>query len=219
MDALPIFMRIKGRRCLVVGGGEVAARKVTMLRKAGGDVLVVSPALHHELTAMVEAGQIIHQADVFRAEQLDGACLVIAATDDEQVNRAVYAEANIRHLPVNVVDCTELCTFTMPSIVERYPLTIAISSGGAAPVLARMIRARIETLVPATYGRLASIAAEYRDKVKARFATTQERRIFWESVFQGPIGERVLSGQEATARAALEQVLSGEADAQDHGEV
>jgi uroporphyrin-III C-methyltransferase / precorrin-2 dehydrogenase / sirohydrochlorin ferrochelatase len=219
MDALPIFMRIKGRRCLVVGGGEVAARKVTMLRKAGGDVLVVSPELHHELTAMVEAGQIIHQADVFRAEQLDGACLVIAATDDEQVNRAVYAEANIRHLPVNVVDCPELCTFTMPSIVERYPLTIAISSGGAAPVLARMIRARIETLVPATYGRLASIAAEYRDKVKARFATTQERRIFWESVFQGPIGERVLSGQEATARAALEQVLSGEADAQDHGEV
>lgn len=219
MDALPIFMRIKGRRCVVIGGGEVAARKVTMLLKAGADVLVVSPELHHELAAMLDAGQIAHEAAIFRAEHLEGACLVVAATDDETVNRAVFVEASARTLPVNVVDCPELCTFTMPSIVERYPLTIAISSGGAAPVLARMIRARIETLVPATYGRLATVAADFRDRVKARFATTQERRIFWESVFQGPIGERVLSGQEAAAREALEQVLSGTAEVQHHGEV
>lgn len=219
MDALPIFMRIKGRRCAVIGGGEVAARKVTMLLKAGADVLVVSPELHHELAAMRDSGQILHEAATFRAEHLEGACLVVAATDDETVNRAVFAEASARTLPVNVVDCPELCTFTMPSIVERYPLTIAISSGGAAPVLARMIRARIETLVPATYGRLATLAADFRERVKARFATTQERRIFWESVFQGPIGERVLSGQEAAAREALEQVLSGTAEVQHHGEV
>lgn len=219
MDALPIFLRIKGRRCAVIGGGEVAARKVIMLLKAGAEVLVVSPELHHELAAMLAAGQIIHEAAAFRAEYLEGACLVVAATDDEAVNRAVFAEASARTLPVNVVDCPELCTFTMPSIVERYPLTIAISSGGAAPVLARMIRARIETLVPATYGRLATLAAEFRERVKARFATTQERRIFWESVFQGPIGERVLSGQEVAAREALEQVLSGQVDVRNYGEV
>lgn len=219
MDALPIFMRIKGRRCVVIGGGEVAARKITMLLKAGADVLVVSPELHHELIVLFEAGQIAYEAAAFCAEHLEGACLVVAATDDETVNRAVFAEASARTLPVNVVDCPELCTFTMPSIVERYPLTIAISSGGAAPVLARMLRARIETMVPATYGRLASLAAEYRDKVKARFATTQERRIFWENVFQGPIGERVLSGQEASAREALQEALTGETDVQHHGEV
>ena len=219
MDALPIFMRIKGRRCTVIGGGEVAARKVTMLLKAGGDVLVVAPELHHELAAMVEAGRIAHRASVFSAEALDGACLAVAATDDDVVNRAVFTEASARNLPVNVVDCPSLCTFTMPAIIERYPLTIAISSGGAAPVLARMLRARIETLVPASYGRLAALAAEFRDQVKARFATTQGRRIFWERVFQGPIGERVLSGQEAAAREALTQALSSDEGQAHHGEV
>ena len=219
MDALPIFMRIQGRRCVVIGGGEVAARKVTMLLKAGGDVVVISPELHHELAEMHAAGKITHLADVFRAGHLADACLAVAATDEADVNRAVFDEANARQLPVNVVDCPELCTFTMPSIVERYPITIAISSGGAAPVLARMLRARIETMLPASYGRLAGLASEFRDRVKASFATTQERRIFWERVFQGPIGERVLSGQEPAARAALEQAIASDQTGQDHGEV
>jgi uroporphyrin-III C-methyltransferase/precorrin-2 dehydrogenase/sirohydrochlorin ferrochelatase len=219
MDALPIFMKIKGRRCVVVGGGEVAARKVTMLLKAGAEVHVISPELHHELADLVAAGTIRHLPSLFDASQLGEARLVIAATDDEATNRAVFVAADSRHIPVNVVDSPDLCTFTMPSIVERHPITIAISSGGTAPVLARMIRARIETLVPASYGRLAALAAEFRDRVKARFANTQERRIFWEGVFQGPIGERVLSGQEASAREALKSALVGDADALNHGEV
>ncbi|HYG12515.1 MAG TPA: siroheme synthase CysG, partial [Methylophilaceae bacterium] len=111
---------------------------------------------------------------------------------------------------VNVVDAPALCTFTMPAIVDRSLVVIAISSGGAAPVLARLIRAKIETMIPATYGRLATLAASFRDQVKARFATMQARRIFWEEVFQGPIAEQVLSGQEAAAHTAMNEALAGE---------
>ncbi|ROH88536.1 uroporphyrinogen-III C-methyltransferase [Pseudomethylobacillus aquaticus] len=218
MDALPIFMNITGRHCVVIGGGEVAARKVSLLLRAGGAVQLVSPELHPELRELADAGALQHVQALFEPSHLQAACLVIAATDDEAVNRAVHAAAVAANIPVNVVDVPHLCTFTMPSIVDRSPLLIAISSGGAAPVLARQLRARIETLVPASYGRLAALAAEFRGAVKQRFATTQQRRIFWEQVMQGPIAERVLSGQEAAARVALNEALQGAADVH-HGEV
>ena len=219
MDALPIFLKIKGRRCVVIGGGEVATRKITMLLKAGGEVAVISPELDHELAELYEAGKISFHQGTFQPEQLDGACLVVAATDDGTTNRAVSEAAHQRNIPVNVVDSPQLCSFTMPSIVDRSPIVIAISSSGVAPVLARLIRARIETMVPATYGRLAALAAEFRTQVKQRFASMQERRIFWEEVFQGSIAERVLSGQEAAARKALKDVLAGKAEVTQRGEV
>lgn len=219
MDALPIFLKIKGRRCVVIGGGEVATRKITMLLKAGGEVAVISPELDHELAELHAAGKISFHQGTFQPEQLDGACLVVAATDDGTTNRAVSEAAHQRNIPVNVVDSPQLCSFTMPSIVDRSPIVIAISSSGVAPVLARLIRARIETMVPATYGRLAALAAEFRTQVKQRFASMQERRIFWEEVFQGPIAERVLSGQEAAARKALKDVLAGKAEVTQRGEV
>lgn len=219
MDALPIFMNIKGRRCVVIGGGEVAARKVNMLLKAKAAVEVISPELCTELAALSEKKEISYLKARFAPDQLDGAAIVIAATDDEAINRSVSEAAKQRNIPVNVVDAPALCTFTMPSIVDRSPVVIAISSGGAAPVLARLIRARIETLVPATYGRLATLATEFRGKVKQRFASMQERRIFWEQVFQGPIAEQMLSGQEAAARAAMNEVLESEATAVHRGEV
>lgn len=207
MDALPIFMNIKQQRCVVIGGGEVAARKVLMLRKAGGAVEVCSPELAPELQTLADRGDILHIRATFHSQQLDGARLVVAATDDEDVNQAVSQEAQARNIPVNVVDAPALCTFTMPSIVDRSPIVIAISSGGAAPVLARSIRSKIETMVPATYGRLAALAAQFRERVKQHFPTTQQRRMFWEEVLQGPIGEQVLAGQEAAAEAALVQKL------------
>ena len=219
MDALPIFLKIKGRRCVVIGGGEVSTRKVAILLKAGGEVAVISPELHHELAALHEAGKISFHQGAFKPEQLDGAHLVVAATDDGATNRAVSHAAHQRNIPVNVVDSPELCSFTMPSIVDRSPIVIAISSGGVAPVLARLIRAKIETMVPATYGRLAALAAEFRAQVKQRFASVQERRIFWEEVFQGPIAERVLSGQEAIAHEALQDVLAGKVEVTHRGEV
>ena len=212
-------MRVKGRRCVVIGGGEVAVRKVASLLKAEAKVAVIAPELGVALAQQLQQNHISHIKAEFAADQLNGACLVIAATDDEAVNVAVAEAAKARNIPVNVVDAPELCTFIMPSIVDRSPVVIAVSSGGTAPVLARLIRTRIETMVPATYGRLAGLAAEFRDRVKQRFGTTQLRRIFWEEVFQGPIAEQVMSGQEELARKNLEAVLSGEADVSDHGEV
>lgn len=219
MEALPIFMKLKGRRCVVIGGGEVAARKVTMLLKADAEVEVVAPALHHELADLLTAGSIHYLPAIFAADQLDGASLVIAATDDEAVNQAVSSEAKARNIPVNVVDAPDLCTFTMPSIVDRSPLVIAISSSGSAPVLARLLRSRLETLIPSTYGRLASLAADFREVVKQRFATTQERRIFWENTLAGPVAEMVFSGREDAARAALAESLASPVGQGSYGEV
>ena len=218
METLPIFMKIRGRPCLVVGGGEVASRKVNMLERAGAQVTVVAPLLHPLLEQAQAEGRIRHLAAIFEPAQLEHAALVIAATDDEQVNRSVSAEAQKRNIPVNVVDAPELCTFIMPSIVDRSPLLVAVSSGGASPVLARMLRARLETLIPASYGRLAAFASDFREMVKQRFTTSQQRRIFWEDVMQGAIGEQVLSGQEQAARLAMEQALAGN-DEPMYGEV
>ncbi|WP_221764966.1 siroheme synthase CysG [Methyloradius palustris] len=219
MHSLPIFMKIAGRRCMVIGGGEVATRKVMMLLKADAAVELISPELGHELADMLAAGKISYTQALFSPEQLDGAMLVIAATDDEATNLAVSIAAKARNIPVNVVDAPELCTFTSPSIVDRSPILIAISSGGASPVLARMIRAKIEALIPATYGRLSALAADFRYRVKQRFSTSQSRRIFWENIFQSNIAELVLSGQEPAARTALSELIDSDQAETSHGEV
>ncbi len=219
MQALPIFINITQRRCVVIGGGEVAARKVQMLLKANAAIMLYAPEINAQLRALVDDQKINYISSNFAENQLEDACLVIAATDDESVNRAVSAAAKARNIPVNVVDAPALCTFTMASIVERAPIVIAISSEGTAPVLARYIRAKIETMLPAGYGRIGAIASEFREKVKAKFTTTQARRIFWENVLQGPIVERILAGQEAAARESLEALLSDDAEKPLHGEV
>ncbi|MEY3650702.1 MAG: Siroheme synthase : Uroporphyrinogen-III C-methyltransferase [Pseudomonadota bacterium] len=218
MESLPIFMRIAHCRCLVIGGGDVALRKVTMLMKAEASIEVVAPEVCSELLALEAEQQIKITCAEFSPAQIDGAVLVIAATDDELVNTRVSVEAKARNIPVNVVDSPALCTFTMPAIIDRSPLVIAISSNGSAPVLVRLIRAKIETMVPATYGRLASLAREFRDDVKAKFTTTQNRRVFWEKVFQGPIAELMFSGQERAAKSALKAEIASGLD-QQHGEV
>ena len=219
MESLPIFMRIKGARCVVIGGGEVATRKVAMLLKAEATVELISPELCDALEAQALAGEIKHIQATFDASQLAGATLVIAATDDEAVNTEVSVAAKAQNIPVNVVDSPALCTFTMPSIVDRSPVVIAISSNGAAPVLARLIRAKLETMIPASYGRLAYLARDFRDAVKAKFADTQSRRIFWEKTFQGPIPELMFSGQESAAKLALAKAIEADDSDAQHGEV
>jgi uroporphyrin-III C-methyltransferase / precorrin-2 dehydrogenase / sirohydrochlorin ferrochelatase len=219
MQALPIFMNINQRLCVVIGAGEVAARKVTMLLRAQASVTVYAPEICPTLADLVEAGRIRYQQARFADQQLSGACLVIAATNDLQVNTTVSLAAQANNIPVNVVDAPALCTFTMASIVERSPIVIAISSEGNAPVLARYLRSKIETMLPAGYGRIAAIAGEFRDKVKSKYATSQARRIFWEGVLQGPIVERILAGQEAAARIGLDQLLADDTASQQHGEV
>ncbi len=212
MDLLPIFMNIRGRRALVVGGGEVAVRKAGLLHDAGALVTVVSPELAPALQEQVDAGAMQYRNGRFEAADLDGAALVIAATDDEAVNRQVSELAKARNLPVNVVDNPELCSFVMPSIIDRSPMQIAISTGGASPVLARLLRAKLESTIPAAYGRLAQLVEGFRDQVKARFRDVNARRNFWEQVLQGEIAELVFAGKEEQAREALEKAVAAGED-------
>ena len=212
MQALPIFLNINNRHCVVIGGGEVATRKVTMLLKASAAITLVSPDVCQELQTLISTDKIKHLNATFEPSQLTGACLVIAATDDYAVNEAVSIAAKADSIPVNVVDSPALCTFTMGSIIERSPIVIAVSSEGNAPVLARYIRTKIETMLPAAYGRIAAIAGEFREQVKTKFKTTQARRIFWEGMLQGPLVERVLSGQEQAARTFLQKSLDTTGD-------
>jgi uroporphyrin-III C-methyltransferase/precorrin-2 dehydrogenase/sirohydrochlorin ferrochelatase len=208
MNFFPIFLNIKDQPCLVVGGGDVAARKVTLLCKAGGQVTVVAPHLCDRLSIQYQQGEIKYQHRGFEPEDVAGNLIVIAATNDVELNRHVSELARQQNIPVNVVDQPELCSFTMPSIVDRSPVVIAVSTGGASPVLARLLRARLETLIPAAYGRLARLVEGFRQQVKQRFATTDERRRFWEGILQGPIAEMLLAGQEPAARRTLEQAVA-----------
>jgi len=207
MEFLPIFIRIHGRPCLVVGGGEVAARKVALLHKAGANVTVISPELGPTLRKLDSQGRIEHRPHEFAGELDEQWSLIIACTDDAGVNSRVYKAATARNIPVNVVDNPELCTFIMPSIIDRSPVIVAVSTGGASPVLARLLRARLETLIPAAYGRLAVLANEFRDKVKARFSRHGDRRVFWENVLQSNVAEMVFAGQEQAARDAIDAAL------------
>ncbi|MGM0593193.1 MAG: siroheme synthase CysG [Pseudomonadota bacterium] len=207
MDFLPIFMNIRSQRCLVVGGGEVAARKAALLKQAGAELVVVSPELMGNLKDMHADDEIAFHQRTFAEGDLEGVALVIAATDDEAVNRQVSELARARSIPVNVVDNPELCTFILPSIIDRSPVQIAVSTGGSSPVLARLLRARLESAIPSAYGRLAAMVERFRDKVKARFDNVNARRKFWEDVLQGKIAEQVFSGADGEAEAALNHAI------------
>lgn len=212
MDYLPIFMNLRDRPCLVVGGGGVAARKVDLLLKAGARVMVVAPDLCPALRELHAEARIIHHQARFCEVNLDGCVLVIAATSDRQVNEHISALCQARALPVNAVDQPELCSFIMPAIIDRSPVLIAVSTGGSSPVLARLLRGRLESLIPAAYGRLAALAASFREQVQQLIPAAQ-RRSFWEKILQGPIAEMVLSGREAAAQTAVEAALrQGKAD-------
>ncbi len=207
MDFLPAFHNIKGKLCVVIGGGEVAARKTDVLLDAGARVRVVAPQIKAEI-AQLQGIEAVTAS--YETKHLDGATLVIAATDDATVNAQVSQDAQARNLPVNVVDAPELCSFIMPAILDRSPMMVAFSSGGASPVLTRMLRGKLETIIPQNYSRLASFAERFRNAVKQRVSNPSKRRIFWENVFDGIIAEKVLTGDEASAEAMLQQMLASE---------
>jgi uroporphyrin-III C-methyltransferase/precorrin-2 dehydrogenase/sirohydrochlorin ferrochelatase len=209
VDYLPTFMNIRERPCLVVGGGPVAARKLALLMRAGGRITVVSPELCANLRELEGDNRIAYRARKFSPSDLDGQTIVIAATNDKAANRLISELCRERGLPVNVVDQTALCSFIMPAIIDRSPVVIGVSTGGSAPVLARLIRSRLESLVPAAYGRLALFATSVREAVQRRIPAAR-RRAFWEKILQGPVGEMVLSGRETSARETFERILANE---------
>jgi len=209
MEFLPLFHNLRGSRVLVVGGGEIALRKSRLLADAGAVLRVVAPEIESQLCELIDSSGGERLLRGYVESDLDGCVLVIAATDDDPLNAQVSADARRRCVPVNVVDAPALCSVIFPAIVDRSPLVIAVSSGGDAPVLARLIRGKMETWIPSTYGQLAGLAARFRHQVKALFPAVQQRRAFWEEVFQGPIADRQLAGQGAEAERLLVEKING----------
>ena len=198
----------------------MAARKVSLLRKAGAAVTVVSPELCDELQQLASSNKLKHLNREYRSDDLDNCVLVIAATDQHDVNEQISAEAKSRNLPVNVVDNPGLCSFIMPSIIDRSPVQIAVSTGGTSPVLARLIRTRLEGLIPSGYGKLGALAERFRDRVKAAFPDVEQRRYFWEEILEGTVAELVFAGKNREAGDMLEHAIEeGAASPQMVGEV
>ena len=218
MEYLPIYLQLRGASVLLVGGGAVGTRKARLSLKAGAVLTVVAPEITEELSTLLErSGATWLQAayDIDSGSSGEGGlvhlfahlALVVAATPDRNINEHISTDAKAHGIPVNVVDSPDLCTFIFPSIVDRSPLLIAISSSGHSPVLARLIRRKIEALVPAAYGRLAEFAGRMRRVVKDKIPEQTPRRLFWEKTIEGTIGELVLAGREQQAEQNLQQAL------------
>ncbi len=222
MDYLPVALELRGRAVLVVGGGEVAARKVSLVARAGARVTVLAPALCEGLARMAGRGELEHAAADWDERPLTDYWLVIAATDDPAVNAGVKAAADAAGRYCNVVDDRPLCSFIMPAIVDRSPIQVAISTGGASPTLARRLRAWLETALPQNLGAVARFADGWRDAAKRVLPDAAARRAFQERLVEGGIADHVLAGREADARrqAARElDALAGGATPSGAGEV
>ncbi len=207
MEYLPLFFQLRGRRVLLVGGGKVAVRKARLLTRSGAEISCVAPSIEPELEEMLERSGGHWQQASYSVDHLGKATLVVAATPDDAVNRQVAEDAERANIPVNVVDSPALCSFIFPSIVDRSPLVIGITSSARSPVVARLVRSKIEALIPAAYGRLAEFTGRFRDAVKSAIAEEGERRRFWEKVVHGPAGQLLLAGREGEAEQLLNRYL------------
>ncbi len=206
MKYLPLFIDIAGRPAVVVGGDETAARKVRLLLRAGAKVQVCAEEITQEISELAETGALLHRERKLRASDLEGAALAVVADTAQAV--ALKRICTARNIPLNVVDRPDLSTAVMPGIVDRDPIVVAIGSGGGAPVLVRRLRERIEALLPSGLGRLASFAERFRSAAAATRSAGAERRRFWEEVLDGPIGAKVLAGQEADAQEAMLRLVN-----------
>jgi precorrin-2 dehydrogenase/sirohydrochlorin ferrochelatase len=208
----PAFLDLRGRRCLVVGGGAVALRKVEALLRCGAQVLVVAPDLSMELAARVRERRVEHQPREFRTEDLEGAFLVVAATDDAAANARVHEEAERRGLLVNTVDDPERCNFIVPSVIQHGPITVAISTGGASPALAKHLREQIERAVGPEHGALAELMGELRAEVKRVHADEADRRRAWQRILDSDVIDLLRAGRPEAARERARQCISSPPD-------
>lgn len=219
MEYFPFFFDLRGRAVLLVGGGEVATRKAELLARAGARLLVVAPEIIAPLALLAKKSGGETRRREYAAADMDGVLVAVAATDDNALNRRVREDGRKYGAPVNVVDNPALCDFIFPAIVDRAPLVAAVSSGGASPVLARRVRARLEMLLPPATGRLCEWCAQIREKVRAKIPAAR-RRAFWERMLDGAAAEAVLSGNEKRGGKLLDEELRRFADsAAPEGEV
>ncbi len=214
MDYFPGFLNLEGRRCVIVGGGDVALRKARLLHTAGAVLCVVAPRTSRAFSEFITRHGLFWTPRGFEPDDLDEAWLVVTATGVQAVDSAVYAAAAKRQLFCNSVDDQANSSYITPAIVDRSPLIVAISSGGAAPVLARSVREKIELLLPAQFGRLAELAARWRDRAKHQIAGLAQRRRFWESVFGSRIAGLAVGGRYDEAERAVADLLVNFGDRQ-----
>ncbi|MGP5553443.1 uroporphyrinogen-III C-methyltransferase [Psychrobacter celer] len=207
MNTFPLFFKLENRKVLIVGGGDVALRKADLLSRAGAAITILAPDISTEIQALLsdDKHELIYKN--YNKSYMTGARVIIAATDDETLNHQIHADATALNIPVNVVDTPHLCDFIFPAIVDRNPIIIGISSNGKAPVLARLLRARLETLIPQGYGKLAKLAGEFRSEVKRKIPTLTGRRQFWERAFEGQVSQLMFAGNEREATAQLKADL------------
>ncbi len=207
MDYLPIFYKIEGRLVLLVGGGQIALRKAKFLLRAGARIKVVATDICAELKELLSGNEHEIISRPYKAGDINSVALIIAATNDLELNQQLAEHAANKNIPVNVVDQPALCSFIFPSVVDRSPLVIAVSSGGNSPVLARLLRSRLETLIPSGYGELTSFLGGFRDRVKVKIESFSSRMRFWEKVINGPAAELLLAGKTEQADALIESML------------
>ena len=207
MEQLPVFLNLRGWPCLVVGAGRVGTGKAEVLLAAGARVRMVAPEVGERVAELECEGRLEIRTGRFEDSDLDGCRLVVAATDERTLNRRIVALAETRGVLANSASEARIGHFSMPAIVDRSPVLAAVSTGGASPSLARYVRARLETLIPRSFGRLAEFARESRPEVNARLPAISDRRAFWDRVFEGPIAEMAFAGRFDDARAALRALL------------
>jgi uroporphyrin-III C-methyltransferase/precorrin-2 dehydrogenase/sirohydrochlorin ferrochelatase len=210
MDYLPIFLDIRGKKVVVDGGGTVAARRAARALAAGAMVQVFDAELCEEFRELSANPNLAHFKRPAEENDLIGSAVVYGASEDSARDKGLHAAAKSVAVLLNVADVAEYCDFITPSVVDRSPLVVAISSGGAAPVIARILRARIESLLPPAYGRMAQFMGQFRERVLAQIQTTRLRRRFWERMIDGPAGDMFLVGNSAGAEEHILSVLQGE---------
>ncbi len=204
---LPVVLRVQGKRCVVIGGSEVAAQKVWQLLECGAKVIIVSPKLGDELMALAQEGRFRWLPQRYDASVLDGAFLVFACTDDNSVNRQVFADCQALRIWCNVVDVPELCHFFMPSILRRGELVVAVSTSGNSPAFARRVRLFLEGIIGDEFEALVALLGELRDEVRQALPTIEERRTFIERVWESGVWTHLRNGDWEAARECLKACL------------
>lgn len=211
MEYFPLFIKLQQQPCLVIGAGEIAARKIELLMRVGAVITVIALEISDSIRALQAKQALTLVEKAFEKTDVNGFKLVVSATNHHDTNQAVAAAAHAQAIWVNVVDSPALCSFIFPAIIDRSPIIAAVSSGGASPVLTRLLRTRLESLIPHQYGQLAQLAEKFRQPVKNAFKHPARRRIFWEQALQGKIAEWVFAGFMPQAEAALKQTIDAAA--------
>jgi uroporphyrin-III C-methyltransferase/precorrin-2 dehydrogenase/sirohydrochlorin ferrochelatase len=218
MDYLPLNINVQGRPMLVVGGGDLALRKARILSRSGAVLTIVAPAVIEELRSLAEAtvGRVFERS--YQVQDLQGVCLVVAATDDMALNEAVSADAKAANLWVNIVDQPHLCNVIFPAVIDRSPIVISLSSGGSSPMMLRKLKAQLETQLPSGLGRLAEFLGTNKTKVKQAITQSSNRLRFWEQAIDGSVAEDIYAGNETLAQQRFDKLLTNSMGAQ-QGEV